>query len=224
VKLCKGCFVIQRAASTDAARCVWEAQVKSQMQFVAFTCAGLFVLLVACAPTSMPSPVPISSRVTVSLAPALTARPVLEPTRTPIVITMKETEVPRSYFSLTVTISATATELKVGDTISVTVIITNTGKLGAHQAYCDLRGWLEDGTPNDYLPNPIIEPGYQQRNSDGIVPGEVQTCIFTLRAAHPGTVLLEGTYGGRVYFHVDGDRYVGESSPRLKIHVEPASP
>ena len=198
--------------------------MKSQMQFVMLICAGLLVLLVACAPTGMPSPVPISSRVTVSPAPALTATPVLEPTRTPIVITMKETAVPRSYFSLTITISATATELKVGDTITVSVTVTNTGKLGAHQAYCDLRGWLEDGTPNDYLPNPIIEPGYQQRNSGGIVPGEVRTCTFTLRAAHPGTVLLEGTYGGKVYFSPDADRYVGEKSPRLKIHVEAASP
>jgi hypothetical protein len=168
-----------------------EAQVNPQTRFVVTAWAGLSVLIVACTPTDVPSPVPISSR-TVSPALALTATPTLKPTPTTMITLMKATEVPRSYFSLTLSITATATELKVGDTITVTVTITNTGKLEGHRTYCNLRGWLEDRTPNDYLPNPIVEPGYPGFDMVGINPGGVQKCTFTLQAKQPETVFLEG--------------------------------
>jgi hypothetical protein len=191
--------------------------------------AALIVLAAwstACTPTPTPPSVSPGATVTdvVSSAPPASATPTLSPRPTTIITLMKATEVPRSYFSLTLSITATATELKVGDTITVTVTVTNAGKLEGHQTYCNLRGWLEDGTPNDYLPNPIVEPGYPGFDMGGINPGDTQRCTFILQAKQPGTVFLEGGYAGKVIFTPDFDRYAGEKSPRLKIHVGPANP
>jgi hypothetical protein len=179
--------------------------------------AGIILSMLGACSQSTATPAPTQQHPTST--PAITRSP-----RTPIIITMKQTPVPRSYFSLTMAISATVTELKVGETTSVTVIITNTGKLGAHQAYCALSAWFEDEASDRYFSDPIVSPWDQTINQDGIAPGEINTCVFALRAVRPGAVFVEGTYVGRVYFHVDGDQYVGDKSPRLKLHVTSSNP
>jgi hypothetical protein len=161
--------------------------------------------------TAAPSPMPLAS-VTPTAKPRPTKMSIQHPT-----------ELPPSWLSLTVTITATATELKGGDIITVVVTTRNTGQLSAIRTYCNLRGWLEDGTPNDYLLDPIVEPGYQSLGLYGSDPGDVETCAFSLRAAHPGTVFLQGGYGGKTYFS-DYERDIGENAPWLKINVTPATP
>ena len=133
------------------------------------------------------------------------------------------TEVPLSWFAVTVGITATATDLKVGDTITVTVTTKSTGQLVAVRAYCSLSAWLADETHNKVLSDPILEPWYQGIDLDLIRPGDVRTCAFALQAVRPGIAFLEGGYGGKAYVS-DYERDIGEKSPLLEIHVRPANP
>ncbi len=189
--------------------------------------AALIVLAVwSTACTLTPTPPPASPGTTLaavaSPAPLASATPTLKPAPTLLVI-QHPTEVPLSWFAVTVNIAATATDLKVGNTVTVTVTTKSTGQRVAGRAYCRLNAWLADETHSSALSDPILEPWDQSTDLDLIRPGDVKTCTFTLRAVRPGTVFLEGGYGGKAYVS-DYERDIGEKSPLLEIHVRPTSP
>jgi hypothetical protein len=93
-------------------------------------------------------------------------------------------------------ITATATELQVGDIITVTVTITNTGKLNAgYPGVCNLASYVDVDLP-EWQPyeDPILDPPVLGSEVESILVGEVQIYTFVLQAARPGTVWLEGVY------------------------------
>ncbi len=162
-------------------------------------------------------------KLVVSPTPLSSPMPSFKP-RPTTMVSHHPTELPHTYFDLTLILKATTTDMKVGDTVTVTLIVTNTGILPAHNTYCNLAGYPYAGSPV-YQPfdDPVLEPAVLIFDFDGINPGEVQTCTFVLLAARPGTVWLEGTYAGQVSFS-DYDQYKGEKAPLLEIHVESGNP
>jgi hypothetical protein len=153
----------------------------------------------------------------ISPSPTTTLKPT--PTRVHI---QHPTEVPYSWFAVTVSITATATDLEVGDTLTVTVTTKSTGQRVADRAYCNLSAWPVDETHNNGLSDPILEP-WNQSTDFHVNPGEIRTCTFSLRAVRPGIVFLEGNYGGKAYVS-DYERDIGEKSSLLRIHVGSANP
>ncbi len=166
-----------------------------------------------------------------------TAPPALEPATAPpapslhtpqraMTTSPMPTDLPHSYYDLSIALTATTTEAKVGDMITVTIMVTNTGKLCANKTYCELRGWSKDETtPHDYLDAPLFEPAYP-----GIInfdwaksncPGTFVTCVFVLQAVRPGTVVLKGGFGGKVHFSMY-EQDVGKEPKPLTLYIGPA--
>lgn len=160
---------------------------------------------------------------------AMLTRPPSTPTQTPRPIPTRPTPLPYSDFSITVAITMTATDLKVGDIITISLKVTNTGKLYFHRAYGTLHIFLENG--KDYQPssNPILEcmtpklvdfalPGYNLK------PGESVSVTFVLRAMRPGAVVIVGETGGEVYLIPGRAVGTGGNTAPTKIHVQPNKP
>jgi hypothetical protein len=169
-------------------------------------CAGLFCLLwiTGCSPVLTDSP-------------SVTGKPT-------IVVSVPTLFYSRSDFDVSMAITATQTELAVGDSFTVTVTITKTGKLGADKPGCALYGWLDRDKTHSNLSLP--EPLYGSVTEKRIPRGADMTCIYTLRALRPGTIWLEGHYHGEILIgvsHAGGGpvgEWVGKDSPLLEIHIK----
>ena len=130
----------------------------------------------------------------------------------------------RSDWDVTIAVAAPQTEVAVGNSISVTVVVTNTGKLGADKAICDLRGWLNrDKTDSNIsTPIPLFESALEKVDRRGLD----MACVYGLHALQPGTVWLEGHYGGEILIGVSQagggpiGEWVGKDSPLLEIHIK----
>lgn len=137
------------------------------------------------------------------------------------------TPVPFSWYELTATVKATTTEVKVGEIFTVTMIVTNTGKVCAHKVLCKLQGWANDTTtPNEYLDSPFIEPPYPETivfaPNMSYCPGNIITCTYTLTATQPGEIVLEGGLLGEVFFSTYGTDIM-KYFP-LSVRIESAHP
>jgi hypothetical protein len=126
--------------------------------------------------------------------------------------------------------TATATDLKVGDIVTVSLVITNTGKLPYHKPDGKIYIFLEDGKTIQSSSMPILEmmtPRYIEHIVPGydVNPGKSVIVDFVLRAVRPGTVVVSGSTSGEVYFIPDGAATNwGGDAPPLKIRVSSATP
>ncbi len=142
------------------------------------------------------------------------------PTRTPH---------PLSDAEIKVVITATVTELQVGEVVTFTYIVTNTGKLSLEKPYCHLQVYL-DGIRQDITSRPLIldppHSGWELPNASfKLRPGVSDMVTLTLRAVNPGTVTVKGTIGGGVAFRPGGpETIMGWDSDSLTIRVHPNTP
>ncbi|MBN1890185.1 MAG: hypothetical protein JW850_19470 [Thermoflexales bacterium] len=177
--------------------------------------------MAACA--SPPTGTPMAPRATATQTPD-SSRPT--PTDIPW-----PTRLPTSYFSITVALTTTATDLRVGDVVTMFLTVTNTGKLYFHRPHGSLTIFLEDGKTWQPSSDPILEfvtprvvdfklPAYN------LNPGESIRVTFVLRAARPGTVIVRGGSGGEVYYvpAAVAATLSGRYATPFKVYVYPANP
>jgi hypothetical protein len=124
--------------------------------------------------TATPTPLTMESP-TVEAPPTETPTPVSEATPTPM-----PTAVPT--FDAQVTIAASATELQIGDPLTVTVTITNTGQVTfGNLRYQLLGGW------EPFLGAPT---GAAADREVDVPPAGDDTATFILEAIQPGTAQI----------------------------------
>lgn len=114
-------------------------------------------------PTSEATPSPVPPTETPTVAPTSTA-----PTETP----------PTPTFDAQIGITASATELQVGDMLTVTVTVTNTGEVEFGNLRYQLLGELEP-----YL---RATAGVVMSHEPNVPPGQSHTAIFVLEAQETG--------------------------------------
>lgn len=134
-----------------------------------------------------PTPTPTTAPTTESLPtePPPTATPTLLPPP-PTLSPEPTTEVsPTLNFDAQVSIAASAPELRVGEILTVTVTVTNTGDVPFGNLSYRLRDWQPFLAP--------IPPGPEALHEIDIPPGESHTVTFRLEAAQVGATQLFAT-------------------------------
>jgi hypothetical protein len=122
-------------------------------------------------PTHSPSP-------TVEAPPTHTPTPEPPPpTWTPI-----PTTAPLPSFGAQVTITASATEIQVGDALAITVTVHNTGQIPFGSLHYQLLGQWE--------PSLGAPTGAAIGNEVDLPPGGSDTAVFILEAMQPGTAQI----------------------------------
>lgn len=175
------------------------------------------ILMLACCrpvPTITPTPTLAHGFVMQTYA-AFT--PAVPPTVTPH---------PRSDAALEIAMSVSATQLKVGDQITVTVKVTNTGKLQLDQIGCVPYIYFQDGTeqrnsnhpdlldastpPSSFLFDPYVLP----------VSSSAAT-TFTVRALNPGTASMKASISTLTRFSKhESESWVGFFSEPITIQID----
>ncbi len=133
---------------------------------------------------------------------------------------------PQAYFDMDIHLEASQTTLRVGESISIMMTLTNTGNVVADLEACTLRGLQDNGTTPQIPEEPLIEvlpasipflPGENFR------PGESRVCRFTLRGLRAGSLLLEGLMSGKAYFGEESSSQttVNASGPPITIQITP---
>ena len=114
-------------------------------------------------------------------------------------------------------IAAPGTELHVGDSLTITLTLVNTGcaMLGLPQYYLDTGADAPDGIFDPPSPEPIL-------HSLGIDPGSSDSAAFTLLAARPGEATLAGSASFEVHLGYPGPAYwATAASQQLILRISP---
>ena len=115
------------------------------------------------------------------------------------------------------TLSASATKLKIGEACTVTVTLANQGCVALGLPQYRLYVGSDDGQPVFDPEGP--EPAVHYR---GIAPGQSDAAEFVLRAVRPGRATLSASASFEVHLGYPGPAYwSGSPSGRLEITVRP---
>jgi hypothetical protein len=134
------------------------------------------------------------------------------------------TSFPRSAFQVTVTIQISPEVVRVGDNLTVTLTVTNTGKLEADQTHCGLYLYVGGMGTAEPKENPVLTFLSEEYWAIRLPPGDVQSCIFVFRAERPETIFLQGGYSGKVTYGMYDEYYGGNSSTWRDVRIHPAAP
>ncbi len=155
------------------------------------------------------TPVPTTEIPTDTPTGAPTAAPTETPTEAP---TAASTEaLTPSAFDAQVGISASATELQVGDLLTITVTLTNTGAAPIGMPRFQLLG---EWTP--YLG--LLMDSVVHHELD-VTPGASDTATFVLEAVEPGTVILRANVTMEAH---EPPRWESRSSDEISISITQA--
>ncbi len=182
----------------------------------------LFALLVcAC---NYPSTKPVQTTSTPpSLIVATRNAPVISPTPAqvlylPALPNASSTQtVACTQHSAAIDITASQTELTVGDSVTISLTLNNTGcaMLGLPKYYLVSGAGLPTSLFEPAAPEPVF-------HSIGIDPGGSDSAAFIVRAASPGDVPLYGTASFEVHLGYPGPAYwATAASQPLNFHVSP---
>lgn len=111
-----------------------------------------------------------------------------------------------------------------GDSITVTVTLTNTGKLWINWAGAGLSLYLEDGLitrQSSYAPMTAPTYGAMPDFDTGFVPGEAFSFQVIFQTLRSGKANLVGTVSGNVNFSPDVESIWYSESEPVELYVYP---
>jgi hypothetical protein len=152
--------------------------------------------------------------------PPLISGPTLTPT--------EHTLIPASEFTATLTMQVSATELRVGDTLTVTWNFINTGqRLSLTAPTCTLSNYrtLEDGTiVRGVGLNTDIKSRVITFLDTGVGPRQTLTGVFVVQVVREATETIQVNCSGSVHNEIGGTSSfpAGVSSHPVMIHFRPA--
>jgi hypothetical protein len=127
-------------------------------------------------------------------------------TTIPTVSGLPPTAVPEEYYNVTARFITPTNEIYVGDTFSITLVVTNTGQLCAYNIKCQrVDGWARLFWDDElWRMFSIIEPISPQEvalpTTQKHCNNDTVTCEYVFQALNPGTALLEWWLYGEVHF------------------------
>lgn len=139
-------------------------------------------------PTALPSPSPLPTSTTIS---SVTESPTPTPTSTPTPTPLPPTETPSPEPLLAVlpeavvAIALSDDSLEIGDLLTVTVTLTNTGEVGFGRVRCQLVGEWSIQLEEVETPGVLIPGEFE--------PGEMRSIVFVLRAVNPGVARIQAS-------------------------------
>jgi hypothetical protein len=173
-------------------------------------------MLACCRPAPTTTPIPTLAQI-YALQTFAATTPAAPPTVTPY---------PRSYAALEIAVSTSTTRLHVGDQITITVRVTNTGKLQLDQIGCVPYFYFEDGIEQRYSNRPDLldastPPGSFLFDLYVLPIGSSTVTTFTVEALNLGTASMKVSISALTRFSKhEPESWVGFLSEPITIQVD----
>ncbi|MBN1933549.1 MAG: hypothetical protein JW934_02730 [Anaerolineae bacterium] len=114
--------------------------------------------------------------------------------------------------SATMALSASATTIRVGETLTVTAALDNTGCVALGMPQSRLYITSPEGEMAFAEPEPVV-------NYAGVDPGQTDTATFVLTATQAGQATLSGSASFEVHLGYPGPAYWGGSSSNQPLVI-----
>ena len=140
---------------------------------------------VSAKPTAMPSPSPLPTSTAAMLSVTESPTSTSPPTLPPSTDTPSPEPSPPTPPEAVVGIVLSDVSLEIGDLLTVTVTITNTGEVGFGNVRCQLVGEWSTQFEEIETPGVLIPEEFE--------PGEMKSIVFVLRAVNPGAARIQAS-------------------------------